>query len=326
MELPKQHQPGLGLQCTGKHGTNASTRPLGSMTKVVSFVWLSNIKGFQRFFNTGVWVPSVCAALTSSSVLFWSLKPPLRAFKEALMTRWLLGGSYFACFCEFMGVFAFAFGIWWLAKKSTNFSAAEHQSYQMLQMGTEGNDNDENASPIIASNEITSNNRDKEDDLNSILERKREKSKFAKNPIELSRLANVVCLIAVILTVVASFCLATQDETNSVAAMISISNSITSTLTSILFFSFLSISLLGWSVFNLSVLQLTQLLIVAPQVEFGGVEQVLVGSGHLVRDAAVLMWASHTALRWLSLIGLGIVVLASVAHLWWTSKWKAEDL
>lgn len=96
-------------------------------------------------------------------------------------------------------------------------------------------------------------------------------------------------------------------------------------ISSSLFFTFLSFSFVGRWVYDLSVTQLTQCSVLERQrSEFGGAEMALVAMFQLGHWIASAIWREQGDFKWLGVMSLAAVAVATGAFWKWYTAWKAR--
>ena len=293
----------------------------GPVSKTVKTMWHSNVDALRFYASTQVWLPSLSVALTRSSALsmFGNTGPQLSlsgdgiALGQARTQRGI--GYLFAV----LGVIAFLRA----TSLSTDKDGGHRSSEEIYQMVDQGDDERDDTlaggSEVVADGEaITSENTPHLGlPVNSTI---LGDAPLRENTVKVSQWSIIGYLIVLALAVITLFCssaLISKRTAVRVGASLDLSS-----LTAIIFIGFYSLSQLGWSTFDLSVLQLTQMLVPTRRAEFGGVEQALVGSASIVRLAVFPASSDFLKLRWPALWSLALLALISGAYTWWTVRWK----
>ncbi|KIX94121.1 uncharacterized protein Z520_10147 [Fonsecaea multimorphosa CBS 102226] len=289
--------------------------------RIARSITRDHIEGLSYYFSTTVWLPSICAAVLHASVLAWS----------GTLITWLLNANYTLAEITVAKGVGSVFEIgstvvfpWAVNMFSTTCSdALATASYQMIErrsVDDEGESEDEvydcqaQGPPNKLRGDVT------------------KESQFIGSRnlhvgvVKAALWALSGLLIFLVPTIIALFYLnsrlvdahpAVDDTTTSPLP--------TYTLFTVVFFTFLSFSFLGRWMYDLAVMQLTQMLIpAAHRSSFGGVEQALVSCVSLVHWVAAAIWHQQGDFVWLALGSFCAIAAATAAFTWWARRWTRD--
>jgi solute carrier family 40 (iron-regulated transporter), member 1 len=263
------------------------------------------IDGLKYYFSTVIWLPSVGVAILHASVLAWS----------GTLITWLLNAGFslpqvtvakgIGSIFEIGSTLVFPLAVSLLRSRSPP-EPRSSVAYEMV--GREDPDREEPSEDELdaeALDAMASNTQHLGDhSLHAAVVR-----------VALWAIAGlIVCLIP---TVIALFYL---DSLMSVDP--SDASPVAATIAAIAFFAFLSISFLGRWTYDLSVNQLTLMLVPAShRSSFGGTEMALVSTISLVHWTAAAIWHAQDDFRWLALGSLCAVGVGAVGYYRWSMWW-----
>lgn len=280
---------------------------LARMEKIVHV----QIDGLKYYFSTVIWLPSVGVAILHASVLAWS----------GTLITWLLNAGFslpqvtvakgIGSIFEIGSTLVFPLAVSLLRSRSPPASRSS-VAYEMV--GREEPDRGETSEDELDADAV--------DATPSSTQHLGDHSLHA-TVVRVALWAIGGLVLCLVPTVIALFYLdSLMSVDSSDASTTSSPSPMAATIAALAFFAFLSISFLGRWTYDLSVNQLTLMLIPAShRSSFGGTEMALVSTISLVHWTAAAIWHTQDDFRWLAFGSLCAVGVAAAGYYRWSMWW-----